>query len=308
MPVVINGKVDGISVMQEGECFNIDQWFKWANQYIIDNAKQGVKGDRGPQGVPGPQGATGPQGPAGPQGPKGDRGAQGVPGIAGVQGPKGEQGEPGEQGPAGPQGPQGPTGATGPQGPAGETGPMGPTGATGPAGPQGPQGEPGQNGTDGTTVTAVDASLDNDDQLVISVQNSDGTSVSSAPVALPSGGIVGTPTYSTIASVSPLFDAPLSALIQEIPGYSVTRIDFASGGGSSVIIKVNGIVLFSNIGMASLIFDSSGKTVNAIFALIYENGSYNIVSQVGIGQVTNVAIRSSTRPVAVTATLFYKEQ
>ncbi|MCP3677302.1 MAG: collagen-like protein, partial [Deltaproteobacteria bacterium] len=91
---------------------------EWRNELdpLVQEGKQGEKGDLGRQGERGEPGPQGEKGDLGRQGDKGEVGPQGEDGEAGLTGQKGEVGAIGRQGPPGPQGPQGVKGDTGRRG------------------------------------------------------------------------------------------------------------------------------------------------------------------------------------------------
>lgn len=71
-------------------------------------------------------------------------------------------------------GPKGETGPVGPQGPSGEKGEQGPRGDQGPQGERGLQGDTGPSGADGSDgVSVVDAQIDIDGHLVLTLSNGD---------------------------------------------------------------------------------------------------------------------------------------
>jgi hypothetical protein len=114
---------------------------------ILEEPKQGLKGDKGIKGD------TGKPGPKGKDGIKGDTGKQGIQGETGIQGKDGIQGDTGEQGIQGETGEQGIQGETGIQGVKGNAGLDGTNGKDGIKGDTGEQGEAGANGKDGLNGT-----------------------------------------------------------------------------------------------------------------------------------------------------------
>lgn len=110
---------------------------------ILEEPKQGIKGDKGIKGD------TGKPGPKGGQGIKGDTGTQGIQGEKGLEGKDGIKGDTGEQGIQGETGIQGVQGVDGEQGIQGNTGEQGIQGKTGIQGVKGNIGLDGTNGKDG---------------------------------------------------------------------------------------------------------------------------------------------------------------
>lgn len=206
----------------------------------------------------------------------------------------------------GPPGPQGPQGPEGPQGPQGEQGIPGNDGQPGDVGPMGPEGPPGPQGEPGPSVTSIDGSVDGDDQLVISLTNSDGSLVSSGQIALPGGSMLGTPTLTIASSIPPGASIPLAAMITPIGNYSVARLSFYSSGGASITINANNADMYTLVVSCDMCFNDT-QTVNSIQVIKSDSGVYTPYYMVGIFSPTRINIKNpSPASVSGMLTIYYR--
>lgn len=208
----------------------------------------------------------------------------------------------------GPPGPQGPQGPEGPQGPQGEQGIPGNDGQPGDVGPMGPEGPPGPQGEPGPSVTSIDGSVDGDDQLVISLTNSDGSLVSSGQIALPGGSMLGTPTLTIRSSIPPGISIPVAAVITPITGYSVARLSFYSSNGASITINANNADMYTLVVSCDMCFGDDTQTINSIQVIKSDSGVYTPYYMVGIFNPTRINIKNpSPASVSGILTIYYRE-
>ena len=126
---------------------------------ILEEPKQGIKGDKGIKGdtgKPGPKGGQGIKGDTGIQGIQGETGIQGKDGIQGIQGNTGLDGANGKDGIQGNAGADGKDGVNGINAKDGKDGVDGKDGANGKDGVNGKAGVDGKDGVDGIAAEAPD--------------------------------------------------------------------------------------------------------------------------------------------------------